>query len=71
MGQEVVTCRYDASKDLVSPCRGDVSYGEVKIEKTDGSSSEKYDLPVFVHGSITGQKESGLENGIMNKERRG
>ena len=37
--QEVATCRYDASKDLGSPCSGDVSHGEVKLEKTDGSSS--------------------------------
>ena len=28
--QEVDTCRYDASKDLVSPCNGDVSHGEFK-----------------------------------------
>ena len=27
--QEVVSCRYDASKDLGSPCSGDVSNGEV------------------------------------------
>ena len=31
--QEVVMCGYenDASKDLESPCGGDVSYGEVKV----------------------------------------
>ena len=33
--------RYDVSKDLGSPCSVDVSYGEVKIEKTDGSCSDK------------------------------
>ena len=37
--QEAVTCGYDASKDLESPCSGDVSHGEVKIEETDGSCS--------------------------------
>ena len=39
--QEVVTCRDDVSKDLESPCSVDVSYGEVKIEKTDDSCSDK------------------------------
>ena len=53
-GQEAVTCRYDASKDLVSPCSGDVSHGEVRIEDTNGGScgQKEYDLPFFVYGSI-------------------
>ena len=50
-GQETLTCRNDASKDSGCPCSGDVSYGEVKIEKTHGSSSV-YNLPVLVYGSI-------------------
>ena len=36
-GQEVATCGYDASKDLESPCSGDCSHGDVRIEETGGS----------------------------------
>ena len=49
--QEVVTCRYDASKDLGSPCSGKMSPTErLNIEETDGS--REYNLPVILHGSI-------------------
>ena len=41
------------AKVLGSPCSGDGSHGEVKIEETDGSSRQKeYDLIVLVHGGI-------------------
>ena len=51
--QEVVTCGYDASKDLRSPCSGDVSYGEVLIKEAKGSccGQKEFDLLFFVHGS--------------------
>ena len=35
-GQEAATCRCDASKDLGSPCSGDVSHGEFIIESNQG-----------------------------------
>ena len=41
MRREVATCGNDAIKDLGSPCSGDVSHGEVEIEKTDGSCGWK------------------------------
>ena len=50
--QEVATCEFDASKDFGSPCSGDVSHGEVEIEKTDGSCCRKNVRLSFVHGSI-------------------
>ena len=53
--QEVDTCRYDASKDLGSPCNGDISHGEVNIEKDRWQllqEKKEYDIPAFVHGSI-------------------
>ena len=37
--QELVTCRYDASKDLESSCGGYVSYGKVEIEAAAGNTS--------------------------------
>ena len=37
--KELVTCRYDASKDLESSCGGYVSYGKVEIEAAAGNSS--------------------------------
>ena len=42
--QEVATCKFDASKDFGSPCGGDVSHGEVEIEKTDGSCCRKKEV---------------------------
>ena len=41
-------------EDLVSPCSGDGSHGEVEMEETDGSSTrqKKYDFVVPIHGSI-------------------
>ena len=52
--QEVVTSRHGANNDLGSSCSGNSSHGNVKIEETDGSSSEQkeHDLPVLVHGSM-------------------
>ena len=46
--------RYDASKGLGDSMRGDVSHGEETKKETDGSGcgQKRYDLPVFVHGSI-------------------
>ena len=54
VSQEAFMCRYDASKDLVSPCSGDVSHGEVRIEETNGGScgQKEYDFPFFGCGSI-------------------
>ena len=37
--QELVTCRYDASKDLESSCGGYVSYGKVEIVAAAGNTS--------------------------------
>ena len=45
--QEVATCRFDASKDLESPCSRDVSHGEVKIEETDGSHEVEEELSTW------------------------
>ena len=46
------------AKVLGSPCSGDGSHGEVKIEETDGSSSrqKEYDLIVLVHRRHTAWK---------------
>ena len=53
-GQEVVMRGYDASKDLGSPCGGDVSHGEVKIKEANGGCCglKEYDLPSFDYGSV-------------------
>ena len=44
--QVVVTCKFVASKDLGSPCSGDVSHGEVAIKETNGGccGQKEYDL---------------------------
>ena len=83
-GQEADTCRYGASKDLA-----DVSYGEVKKLRRHmaaAAGKKKYDLLVFVHGSIrprsgrkalhqrllsTGQKSTERRNGVTSKKQLG
>ena len=61
--QEVVTCRFGASKGLGSPCSGMFPTERVKIETTDGSCSKQkeYDLIVLVHGDIR-----PVENGSVS-----
>ena len=43
--QEVVTCGYDASKDLGSPCSGDVSHEEVKIKEINKMAAACWNPP--------------------------
>ena len=67
--QELVTCRYDASKDLESSCGAYVSYGKVEFEAAAGNTSTT-SLSLFMETYRPGSGRRALLHGYSVLGRR-